>query len=186
VSIPSSTPAIRSSTSPIPSRCRGFCGSPDRDAVGGGARDRLSGFAAEVLVDAALDDPVHGLLVRAVLFVPFKAAGEPAVGALGRAGRVVAGDVERRALVERQRDIGVQGRLNRHRSLWAHELLAPVKVRTKANAVLVDAEDRARAVHRPLAAPALDLVRDGAMAHREHLEAARVGDDRPLPAHELV
>ena len=33
---------------------------------------------------------------------------------------------------------------------------------------------------------ALDLVGDGAVAHREDLKAARVGDDRPVPAHELV
>ena len=33
---------------------------------------------------------------------------------------------------------------------------------------------------------ALDLVGHRAVAHREDLEAAGVGDDRPAPAHELV
>ena len=35
-------------------------------------------------------------------------------------------------------------------------------------------------------APALDLLGHRAVAHREDLVAARVGDDRALPAHELV
>ena len=37
----------------------------------------------------------------------------------------------------------------------------------------------------PPTAP-LHLFGDGPVAHREHLEAARVRDDRAVPAHELV
>ena len=67
----------------------------------------------------------------------------------------------------------------------AHEALRAVDVGAKAHALLLDREDAARAVGAARRA-ALDLVGDGAVAHREDLEAARVGDDRPLPAHELV
>ena len=103
--------------------------------------------------------------------------------ALGRAGRVVAVDVERRALVEGERDVGAQRRLDLHRGLGAHELLVAVDVGAEAHALLADLEDAALALVR---AAALDLLGHRAVAHGEHLEAAGVGDDRPPPRHELV
>ena len=102
VSIPSSTPRIRSSTSPIPSRWRGRSGarrssSPrgpvdhlvhlrlvlakraaDRDPVRSARGGRLGGGDPQVLVDAALDDRVEER--------PPMAGGRPA----GRRGAVVA------------------------------------------------------------------------------------------------
>jgi serine/threonine-protein kinase len=156
----------------------------DRDPARAARGDLLRRRAPQVLLHPALDDPVDELVVRAVLGVPGEAAVEPAVGALGRARGVVAGDVERRALVEHERDVGVQRGLDLHRRLGRHELLGAVEVGAEAHALLGDREDRAGALAVRLAA--LDLVGDRAVAHREDLEAAGVGDDRPLPAHELV
>ena len=104
------------------------------------------------------------------------------MGALGRARRVVAPGVEWRALVEGERDVGAERRLDLHRRLGAHEALPPVDVRAEAHALLGDRQDAALAV----TAAALDLLGHRAVAHREHLEAAGVRDDRPPPAHELV
>ena len=65
-----------------------------------------------------------------------------------------------------------------------------VHVGAEAHALLLDREDRALARGRLAVAGAgwagLDLIGDGSVAHREHLEAAGVGDDRPVPAHEAV
>src|SRR3954453_16369477 len=115
--------------------------------------------------------------------MPLDAAVEPAVRALGRASRVVAVDVERRALVERQRDVRPERRLDLHRRLGAHELLGPVDVGAEPHALLRDLEDAALALVR---AAALDLFGHRSVAHAENLEAAGVGDDRPPPRHELV
>ena len=73
--------------------------------------------------------------------------------------------------------------LHLHRELGGDEALAAVDVRAKAHALLVDREDRALPA---AAAPTLDLVGDRPVPEREDLEAPRVGDDRPLPAHEPV
>ncbi len=110
--------------------------------VAGARADQLRGFAAQILVDAALHDPVDELLGRAVLGVPAQAALEPAVGALGRALGVGAVDVEGRALVEHQRDVRAQGGLRRHRVLRGEEAHAAVDIGAKAHAGLVDLEDR--------------------------------------------
>ena len=147
--------------------------------------DRLRRLDPQVLVDAALDDPVDELALGPVLGVPVQAALQPAVRALGRARGVVAVDVERRALVEDEREVGAERGLDLHRGLGPHELLGAVEVGAEAHAVLLDGEDPAVALGRRRRA-ALDLVGDGAVAHREDLEAARVGDDRLVPAHEPV
>ena len=130
------------------------------------------------------NDRVDALAGRAVLLVPGEAAVQPPVRALGGARRVVARDVEREALVEDQRDVGVQRALHGHARLRPEELLRSVDVGAEAHALLVDGEDRAAALGVRVAA--LDLVRDGPVAHREHLEAAGVGDHRAVPAHEAV
>ena len=114
-----------------------------------------------------------------------RGSAQPAVRALGRALGVVAVDVERRALVERERDVGAERRLHLHRRLRRDEALAAVDVGAEAHALLLDREDRAGAVGAARRA-ALDLVGDRPVAHREDLEATGVGDDRPAPAHELV
>src|SRR3954470_185741 len=100
--------------------------------------------------------------------MPLDAAVEPAVRALGRASRVVAVDVERRALVERQRDVGAERRLDLHRRLGTHEALPTVDVGPEPDALLVDREDAALAVVGP---SALDLLGHRSVAHREDLEA---------------
>ena len=91
----------------------------------GAGGDLLGRRAAQVLVGAALDDPVDDLAGRPVLGVPVQAAVQPAVRALGRARRVVAVDVEGRALVEHERDVRAERRLDLHRGLRAHEALEP-------------------------------------------------------------
>ena len=141
--------------------------------------------SAQVLEDAALDDAVDELAVGAVLVVPVQAAAQPAVRALGRARGVVARHVERRALVEDEREIRAQRGLDLHRGLGRHEALGAVEVGAEAHAALLDGE-RSRPGAAAVRRAALDLVGDGAVAHREDLKAARVGDDRPAPAHEVV
>ncbi len=59
-----------------------------------------------------------------------------------------------------------------------------VAVGAEADALLLDRDHRALVA--ALAAAALDLVGDAAVGEREDLEAAGVGDQRPLPAHEAV
>ena len=78
-------------------------------------------------------------------------------GALGRA---------RRALVEGHRDVRAERRLHRHRALGREALRRAVVDRAERDAVVVD--------------------REQGVAQREHLEAARVGEDRAVPAHEAV
>ena len=157
--------------------------SADGDAVNaGGARHLRRGLCAQVLVHAALDDSVEELPGGSMLAPPSQAAVEPALCALHRARGVVALHVERRALVEGQGDVRAQVALNLHRGLRPHEALGAVEVGTKADTLLLDRE------HHRLAriAAALDLLGNRAVPHGEHLVAARVGDHRPAPAHELV
>lgn len=161
----------------------------DRHAVGAAVGHDRGRLAPHVLVYAALHDAVDELAGGAVLALPAQAARQPAVGALGRARGVVAIDVEGRALVEDQRDVGAQGGLHRHRALRREEPLAAVHVGAEAHALLLDREDRPVAAARRVAVargPGLDLLGDRAVPHREDLKAAGVGDDRPLPAHEGV
>ncbi len=198
-------PASRSSTSPIPSRCLGArSGSSgavssstsrisclvapqraaDRDAVDAGLGDGLRRLASQVLVDAALDDPEDRLPRRTVLAMPLQAAVQPAVRALHRASGVVAVRVIGRALVEDQRDVGPELRLHLHRDLGREEQLAPVPVGAEPHPLLVDRDDGAMiATGPPLP---LHLVGHPTVRQREHLKAAGVGDQRPLPPHELV
>jgi hypothetical protein len=121
---------------------------------------------------------------------PANAALEPAVRALRRGGGVVAVGMERCALVEGEHDVGVQLGLHGHRDLRADEALRAVDVGAEADAVLLDREDRtapaAAACPPQRGAAALDLVGHRSVPHREDLEAAGVGDDRALPAHEAV
>jgi hypothetical protein len=90
--------------------------------------------------------------------------------------------VERRALVERERDVRAQPGLHLHRCLRPHEALAAVDVGAEAHSLLVDREHAALA----LPAPTLDLLGHRTVAHRKDLETARIRDDRTPPAHELV
>ena len=156
----------------------------DRDAVDRRGAYALGRAPAKLLVDAALDDPEDGLTRWSLALVPLEAAVQPAVGPLGRPGGVVQIGVIRRALVEDQRDVGAERGLDAHRLLGAHEALDSVQVGAKAHPLLGDVEDGA--VVACAAAPALDLVRDVPVCEREDLEATRVGDDRPVPVHELV
>ena len=60
----------------------------------------------------------------------------------------------------------------------------PSLVGAEAHALLLDRDHRSVLAAGPAAA--LHLVGDAAVGEREDLEAARVGDQRPLPAHESV
>ena len=83
----------------------------------------------------------------------------------GWPGRLAAADHIRRALVEDHRDVRVQHALDAHRLLGRQQQLVAIDRRGEAHAVLGDLAQRAQ---------------------REHLEAAGVGQDRPIPAHEAV
>ena len=87
-------------------------GAADRDAVDAGLGDVCGRFAAQVLVGAALDDPNTAWRAGPLSLVPGEAAVEPAMGALGRAGGVLAVGVEGRALVEDEGDVGAERRLD--------------------------------------------------------------------------
>ena len=98
-------------------------------------------------------------------------------------GRVVAGDVERGALVEHQRDVRAERRLDRHRASRARgtaRLPSTIGAKPARRPPRSPGSPRARMSTR--AAAALDLVGDAAVAHREHLKAAGVGDDRLAPS----
>ena len=159
-------------------------GATDRDPVGAAGGYGLSGLPAQVMLDPSLNDAIHRLVLGPVLFVPTKATVEPSMGAGRRALGVLARDMKRRALVEGERDVGPQRGLHRHRSLRPEEPLTAVDIGAEPHAVLVDRQDPALLFSPPPSA--LDLVSHRAVAHREHLKAAGVGDDRPGPAHQLV
>ena len=125
----------------------------DRDPVAAARGDHPRGVATQVLVDATLHDPVDELSGATVLGVPAQAALQPAVGALGRALGVVAVDVERRALVEHQRDVGAAARPAPPSSPPARGSARAVDVGAKAHALLGDLEDRPAALGRRLAGP---------------------------------
>jgi hypothetical protein len=74
-------------------------------------------------------------------------------------------DRVRRALVKDHRDIGVEHALDAHRLFRCQEQPVAVDRGGKAHALFADPAQRAQ---------------------REHLEAARVGEDRTAPAHETV
>jgi hypothetical protein len=164
----------------------------DGDPAAARRGDGLRRLAPQVLVHPTLDDAVDELLLGArpvrVLRVPAQAALEPAVRALGGAGGVLAADVERRALVEDEGDVRAERRLDLHRRLGPEEALRAVEIGAEGDAPLLDGE------HPPGPLPVgadpggatLDLVGHRPVAHREDLEAARVGDDRPVPAHEAM
>ena len=159
LSMPRAIPSTRSSGSPMPSRClRRFGGQAaerhvdhlahlllvlaerpaDRDPVDPRRGDGLGRLAAQVLVDAALDDPEDRLPRRAVLGVPGEAAVEPAMRALGRGGGVVAVGPERRALVEGERDVRSQSRPAPPSSARARGTARRRRCRSGSDALLVD------------------------------------------------
>jgi hypothetical protein len=132
---------------------------------------------------AALDDAEERLAGRPVLLVPGHAAVEPTVGALGRAGGVVAVGVEGRALIEGERDVGAEAGLNLHRDLGREEQLAAVAGRAEAGALLGDLDLGAVVA---FASTPLHLVRHAPVGERKDLETAGIGDQRPVPVHEPV
>src|SRR5690606_13107985 len=122
---------------------------------------------AQVAVDAALDDAEQGGVVALVGLVR---ALRPAQRQLHRALHHAyvdrpAVDAHRRALVEDHHDVAAQHLLDVHRLLGAEEHLRAVGGRGEGHAGLGDL---------------------AAVGQREHLEAARVGEDRPVPAREAV
>ena len=106
------------------------------------------------------------------------------MGALGRAGGVVAVGVVGRALVEGERDVGAERRLHLHRLLRPEEALGSVEVGAEADALLGDLEHRALAAggpRRPLISSAtLPWASEKTWKPPESVMIA------PLPAHEPV
>jgi len=84
----------------------------------------------------------------------------------GRLGKLGTGDARRRADVEAHRDVRAELRLDPGDELRREARRAAVVDRAERDAFVVDGGDR--------------------VAQREDLEPARVGEDRPVPAHEGV
>ncbi|GBD46745.1 hypothetical protein HRbin41_01577 [bacterium HR41] len=156
----------------------------DRYAVDVARQQVGLGALAQVLPHASLDDAEERLPGRRVGALPGDAAVKPAVGALERAGGVVAPGVERRALVEGEGDVGPERRLYRHRPFRRQHLHGAVDVRAEARALLVDRQQEALRVG--ATARTLDLLGYRPVAERENLETAGVGDERPAPPGEAV
>ena len=128
---------------------------------------RLHAAAPDVLEDASLHDAEEGLSpVEAAVLAPARdAAVEPAVRAVGRVlhlgsiGRIVG------AVVEGHDHVGAEIALDVHHALGREPHRVPVHDRSERHAVLVHARE---------------------VGHREDLVAARVREDRSVPAHEAV
>ena len=113
--------------------------------------------------------------------------------ALHRLRRVV-GVVQRRSrLVEGQHDVRAERFLDLDRALGRQPFARAVDVRGERGAIAVDPHQArrlaARLAPRVFAGKRADLLADAVLepeAEREHLVAATVGDDRTIPAHELV
>ena len=131
--------------------------------------ERPKVLEAKVLVDVPLKDREKALgSTRSVLFEELEtlpAPGQPLERAPVRRLGLLASDAPRCALVERHHDIGSQRPLDVHHSLGCEEMTGPVDVAPEDHTVVPD------------------LV---AVCEREDLVAARVGEDRPIPAHEFV
>ena len=199
-------PPSRSSTSPIPSRCLGASSGSSGAVIASTACHLLlvaaEGAADRDPVDAGLGDRLR----------PTRAAG-PRGRRPGRSRRPPGARARRSPCQARQRSSqrwvrsveravysrsawkGVHSSKTRamsepsaactlHRDLGRDEQLGAVAVGAEAGALLADLD--LRAVLAAGAAAALDLVGDAAVGEREDLEAAGVGDQRPLPAHEAV
>ena len=119
------------------------------------------GLVAQILVHAALHDAEEeiGAVERS-----FRAL-RPAHRQPHRAGRLVRVGRVRRAFVERHRDVGVERALDAHRFFRRQEEAIAVDRRGKVHALLGEAAQRTEA---------------------EHLEAARIGQQRRIPSHEAV
>ena len=89
----------------------------------------------------------------------------PAHRPLHRAFGLLLGRRKRRAFVERHDDVGTEQPLHLHRPLGRQHVRRPVEVRLEANAF---------------------FRFFGEFAEAHHLIAAAVGQDRPVPIHELV
>ncbi|MNV63831.1 hypothetical protein D3C71_1564470 [compost metagenome] len=111
---------------------------------------------------AALDDAEQR---RAIVAMRLLRALGPAQGQLhGTLGHIEFGRI-RRALVKDHHDVRTQVALHLHRLFRPHEHLGAIHRRGEIHPLLLDL------AHRPQA---------------EHLEATGVGEDRPLPLHEIV
>ena len=146
----------------------------DRQAANGQAREvdvfqAGERLVAQVLVHAALDDAEQRVRVLARVKFVHRALG-PAQRHAHRFRRFFGGgrtavDLVRRAFVELHHDVRVQRALDLHRDFGRQEQLRAVDRRRELDALFRDLAHR---------------------AERKHLEAARVGQDRTVPAHELV
>ena len=142
--------------------------SADRVAVGPLAGDMLRRPHAQVLVDAALHDGEEALRIT-VFGLGLPEAGEatvePMLGQAERAAGVVVVRVARAAFVEGHDDVRADRALEVHHFLGREEMLRAVDVRAEICALGVE----------------LAVLGEG-----EDLEAAAVGQDRPVPSVETM
>ena len=123
--------------------------------------DLLDRAAAQLRVGGALRDPEEQLAGRALgLTLPRRPERRAAHGLL----QLGAGHAGRRADVEAHRDVGAEPPLDRSDELGREARRRAVVDRSERDPVVVDLEQR--------------------VPEREDLEAARVGQDRPVPARE--
>ena len=143
----------------------------DRQPVDGRRRHALGRRAAQVLVDAALDDPEHGLAARA-----------PGARARRGSGRASGGFAPSSAPCSRGRRGRACTRRRRARCRSRAPPAPPSTPRARGSArtrrrrsgtAPRARRSRATSPARPAPAPALDLVGDAAVGEREDLKAAR-------------
>ena len=107
---------------------------------------------------------MHRPLLLPLTVVPHAPPG-PAHGHLHRFPRRLARARIVRALVEHHHDVAAERQLHIHRRFRREQVLVAVEVRTKHHALFLQLPQ---------------------LAQRPHLEAARIGQNRPRPRHEAV
>ncbi len=124
--------------------------------------DETGGIGSQVWLQAALDDPEQRLVGPRV---GRQRTLRPAMGALGRIGHDCPWRARIDRLVEGDRDVRAERLLDADRDLRCEPVERAVEVAAEGDAVLVD---------------------DPQVAQRDDLEAARIGQDRAVPAHESM
>ncbi len=164
---------------PIQNLDRLVFGIPDRLAANRQAgqvqREDLLGAPTPKIAEApALHDPEKRLsgLTRGLVLVPaLPAAPGPAVGSGGRRPRVTLVGILRRTFIERHDHVAAQLGLEIDHRFWRQPPGRSIQVRSEGGALVVDPHQR---------------LSRGPLAETPDLKPARVGQDRPRPAHELV
>ena len=140
----------------------------DGISVGSLVGNVLGCFAAQLWESTTLDDREEALLItveRFCLVEALDAAVEPALGHLQTLLRIHKVALSGRTLIESHHDVGTDDAFCIHHVLWSEEMLAAIDVGTELAALFSELADSGK---------------------REYLEAAAVGEDRAVPAVELM